>query len=55
MKNLIGLALITFVIAGLTGCTGHVVNKEKNCTYDYLLVPAISISKMIGACGPADK
>ncbi|EFO2727445.1 DUF4223 family protein, partial [Shigella flexneri] len=24
----------------------------KNCSYDYLLHPAISISKIIGGCGP---
>ncbi|MCN6331719.1 YhfL family protein, partial [Escherichia coli] len=23
-----------------------------NCSYDYLLHPAISISKIIGGCGP---
>ncbi|EHB5447699.1 DUF4223 domain-containing protein [Escherichia coli] len=27
-------------------------NRDKNCSYDYLLHPAISISKIIGGCGP---
>ena len=26
--------------------------RYKNCSYDYLLHPAISISKIIGGCGP---
>ncbi len=31
-----------------------VISKTKNnCSYDYLLHPAISISKIIGGCGPA--
>ncbi|MGS6561100.1 DUF4223 family protein, partial [Enterobacter intestinihominis] len=34
-------------------CTGHVQNTKNNCSYDYLLHPAISISKIIRACGPA--
>ncbi|WP_454079713.1 DUF4223 family protein [Escherichia coli] len=36
----------------LTACTGHIENRDKNCSYDYLLHPAISISKIIGGCGP---
>jgi len=31
----------------------HVQNTKNNCSYDYLLHPAISISKIIGGCGPA--
>ncbi|EIQ79539.1 hypothetical protein SF123566_9133 [Shigella flexneri 1235-66] len=27
--------------------------QKNNCSYDYLLHPAISISKIIGGCGPA--
>ncbi|MDX7379676.1 DUF4223 family protein, partial [Enterobacter hormaechei] len=26
---------------------------KNNCSYDYLFHPAISISKIIGGCGPA--
>lgn len=46
------------IITGLTllsGCTGSVYNKEKNCEYDYLLHPAISVSKIIGGCGDTAK
>lgn len=39
----------------LTACTGRIENKSKSCSYDYLLHPAISISKIIGGCGPADE
>jgi len=57
MKQLkISLALI--VISGVTllsGCTGQVYNQQKNCSYDYLFTPSISISKVIGGCGPIDK
>ena len=35
----------------LSGCTGTVYNKPKNCTYDYLFHPAVSVSKVIGGCG----
>ncbi|WP_431189965.1 YhfL family protein [Escherichia coli] len=40
------------LLATLTACTGHIENRDKNCSYDYLLHPAISISKIIGGCGP---
>ncbi|EJA9648001.1 DUF4223 family protein, partial [Escherichia coli] len=30
----------------------HIENRDKNCSYDYLLHLAISISKIIGGCGP---
>lgn len=51
MKNLVKLAVLAGIFL-VSGCTGSVYNKEKNCDYDYLLHPAISISKMIGGCGP---
>ncbi|EOI5727000.1 YhfL family protein [Cronobacter malonaticus] len=53
MKHVIKLAMLATVLSSLTACTGHVENKNKTCSYDYLLHPAISISKMIGGCGPA--
>ena len=34
----------------LTGCTGTSFNKDKYCSTDYLLVPAISVSAALGAC-----
>lgn len=55
MKKVIKLAILSAVVATLTGCTGSVYNKEKNCDYDYLLHPAVSISKIIGGCGPVAK
>ncbi|MFD1260461.1 YhfL family protein [Entomomonas asaccharolytica] len=48
----IKLVVIASVISFLAGCTGHVYNNEKNCSYDYFLHPDISISKVIGGCGP---
>jgi len=53
MINLVKLTVIGAVLATLTACTGHIENKKNNCTYDYLLHPSISISRMIGGCGPA--
>jgi hypothetical protein len=41
-------------IALLSGCTGQVYNQPKNCSYDYLFHPSVSISKVIGGCGPID-
>jgi len=55
MKKAIKVALLAAVVATLSGCTGSVYNKEKNCDYDYLLHPAISDSKIIGGCGPVDR
>ncbi|AIX72712.1 MAG: YhfL family protein [Mixta calida] len=55
MKKAIKVALLAAVVATLSGCTGSVYNKEKNCDYDYLLHPAISVSKIIGGCGPVDR
>ena len=55
MKKAIKVALLAAVVATLSGCTGSVYNKEKNCDYDYLLHPAISGSKIIGSCGPVDR
>ena len=55
MKRAIKVAILAAVVATLTGCTGSVYNKEKNCDYDYLLHPAISVSKIIGGCGPVAK
>ena len=52
----VSLALvIASGIALLSGCTGQVYNQQKNCSYDYLFTPTVSISKMIGGCGPIDK
>ncbi|MCZ4216762.1 DUF4223 family protein, partial [Escherichia coli] len=31
---------------------GHIENLDKKCPFDYLLAPAISISKIMGGCGP---
>lgn len=55
MKNFAKIALIASFITVMTGCTGSVYNKEKDCNYDYLLHPAVSISKMIGGCGDTSK
>jgi hypothetical protein len=53
MLKVVKIAMVAGVLATLTACTGHIENKKNNCSYDYLLHPAISISKIIGGCGPA--
>jgi len=54
MKNLAKLTLACSFILSLTACTGSIQNKDKTCSYDYLLHPSISISKAIGGCGPTN-
>ncbi|ELD3473845.1 YhfL family protein [Enterobacter hormaechei] len=53
-KKLVFISSVFGFAAFLSGCTGSAYNKEKNCSYDYLLHPAVSISKMIGGCGPTE-
>ncbi len=53
MFKLAKAAVLVGLLTTLTACTGHVQNTKNNCSYDYLLHPAISISKIIGGCGPA--
>lgn len=55
MKNMVKAIALLAVISTLTACTGSVQNKNKSCSYDYLLHPAISISKMIGGCGATEE
>lgn len=52
MKYFIKLIVIASIVSFLSGCTGHVYNNEKNCAYDYLFHPSVSVSKVIGGCGP---
>lgn len=51
MKNMVKAAALLLALSTLTACTGTIQNKNKTCSYDYLLHPAISISKIIGGCG----
>lgn len=53
MFKLAKIALVAGILTTLTACTGHVQNTKNNCSYDYLLHPAISISRIIDGCGPA--
>ncbi len=53
MFKLAKAAVLVGLLSTLTACTGHVQNTKNNYSYDYLLHPAISISKIIGGCGPA--
>ncbi|EBG5323078.1 YhfL family protein [Salmonella enterica] len=55
MKNLLKVTLVAAAITVLSGCTGSVYNKQKDCDYDYLFHPAVSISKIIGGCGDTAK
>jgi len=50
MKYIYKFAIAFSILAVLSGCTGTVYNKEKTCGEDYLIVPALSIPAMIGAC-----
>ncbi|EAQ3218702.1 DUF4223 domain-containing protein, partial [Salmonella enterica] len=49
------VTLVAVAITVLSGCTGSVYNKQKDCDYDYLFHPAVSISKIIGGCGDTAK
>ena len=48
MNKFIKVALVGAVLATLTCMYWSCENRDKNCSYDYLLHPAISISKIIG-------
>ncbi|WLG33556.1 DUF4223 family protein [Pseudomonas simiae] len=54
IKAFLAAAVISSVVL-ISGCTGQVYNQQKNCSYDYLFTPSVSISKIIGGCGPIDK
>jgi len=49
MKS-IKLTIAAVAVVLLAGCTGTTYNQDKSCTMDYLLVPALSIPAIIGAC-----
>lgn len=53
MTKFVKIVIAGSIIATLTACTGRIENTKNNCSYDYLFHPAISISKIIGGCGPA--
>ncbi|NBW41590.1 DUF4223 domain-containing protein [bacterium] len=53
MRTLMIAALVLCGL-GISVCTGTVYNKSRNCSYDYLLHPAVSASKIIGGCGVID-
>ncbi|MEN5018606.1 YhfL family protein [Erwinia sp. Eh17-17] len=55
MNRIVKLFVVGAVLSTLTACTGHIENKQKDCSYDYLFHPSVSISKWIGGCGPTDK
>ncbi|MCD9496846.1 DUF4223 domain-containing protein [Photobacterium carnosum] len=42
--------VVIAAVSILSGCTGTTFNKDKSCSTDYLLVPAISVSAALGAC-----
>ena len=50
MKLLSKLALVGSVVVALSACTGTAYNKDRTCSSDYLLHPAISVSGVIGGC-----
>ncbi len=50
MKS-IKLALVGVALSVLAGCTGTTYNAAKDCSMDYVLIPAISVPAIIGACG----
>lgn len=55
INSMLKVVLVAAGIVVLSGCTGSIYNQEKNCDYDYLLHPAVSISKIIGGCGDTAK
>ena len=51
MKYVAKFAVAAVAVVLLAGCTGSTYNKAGDCKTDFVLVPAISISGAIGACG----
>ena len=52
MKKIVLLIVAATIMAG---CTGTTFNRDKSCSEDYLIHPAISIPSVIGACESVDK
>ena len=50
MKYTFKLAIAVSILAAISGCTGTTYNQDRTCSEDYLLLPAISIPAIIGAC-----
>jgi hypothetical protein len=51
MKSIIlKCALLALTVSIVTGCSGTIYNKDKSCSTDYLIIPAISIPGAIDAC-----
>jgi len=44
------LATAAVAVILLAGCSGTSYNEDRTCGMDYLIVPALSIPAMIGAC-----
>ena len=55
MNKFIKVALVGAVLATLTACTGNNENRDKTCSYYYLLHPPITNSKKIGPSGPTSQ
>ena len=51
MKYLAKFAVAAVAVVVLAGCTGSTFNKAGDCKTDFILLPAISISGALGACG----
>lgn len=49
MKTFAKLTVVAIAAATLVGCTGT-IQQTKTCSTDYVLVPALSIPAIIGAC-----
>ena len=48
------IAILIIAATIMTGCTGTTFNRDKSCSEDYLIHPAISIPSAIGACESAE-
>ncbi|WP_150782333.1 DUF4223 family protein [Pseudomonas fluorescens] len=57
MENILKVSITVAAISSsvlVSGCTGQVYNQPKNCSYDYLFHPSVSISKAFDGCGPVN-
>lgn len=50
MKSISKFAVAAVAVVLLAGCSGTTYNEAKDCSMDYLLVPALSVPAIIGAC-----
>ncbi|MGJ8515459.1 DUF4223 family protein [Carnimonas bestiolae] len=51
-KGILSACALVAMAFSLSGCTGSVKASQPGCTYQYVFVPALSVSRWMNQCGP---